>query len=135
MAPQKSYQTTAQIHFCKGKNVRYLLILTIVFSLTQVASAERWRGLIASVIALEAAKKIDLKPIDLKPIDLKPIDLKPIDIKPIDLKPITLRPIVPIPDLEPQPVEQEVCINCFIKNQTKPTQTKPRRLRLLRRKR
>lgn len=42
--------------------LKLLLILTVFLSLTQgaltqVASAERWRGLIASVIALESAKE------------------------------------------------------------------------------
>ena len=47
----------AQVLSSKEKKMRYLLILTVVFSLVQVASAERWRGLIASVAALESVKK------------------------------------------------------------------------------
>lgn len=35
---------------------KLLLILTIILLLTQYANAERWRGLIASVAALEALK-------------------------------------------------------------------------------
>lgn len=36
--------------------MRSLLILSVFLLLTQVASAERWKGLIASVAALEAAR-------------------------------------------------------------------------------
>ena len=41
--------------------LRFLLILTVTFSLTQSVSAERWRGLIASVAALEAAREPSAK--------------------------------------------------------------------------
>lgn len=46
--------------------MRLLLILTIFFSLTQLASAERWRGLIASVAAFESAK--EQKSVKLAPV-------------------------------------------------------------------
>ena len=43
--------------------MKFLLVLTITLSLTQVASAGRWRGLIASVAALESAKTEAEKPL------------------------------------------------------------------------
>lgn len=55
--------------------MRLLLILAIFFSLTQLASAERWRGLIASVAALESAK--EQVPKNLKPTS-KPKKFAPI---------------------------------------------------------
>lgn len=37
--------------------LKFVLILTVFFSLIQTASAERWLGLIASIAALEASRE------------------------------------------------------------------------------
>ncbi|KKM86223.1 hypothetical protein LCGC14_1281130 [marine sediment metagenome] len=63
--------------------MKRLLVLTIFLSLTQVASAERWQGLIASVAALEAARKPIMVPLSFtEPPLLLPItELLPIPLK------------------------------------------------------
>ena len=68
--------------------MRLLLILIIFLSLTQLASAERWRGLVASVVALESAKievpKTEEPKIEEPKIEDKGPSLEETDIKILD---------------------------------------------------
>ncbi len=60
---------------------KILLILTVFLSLTQLANAERWLGLIASVAALESAKVtpqfepvVEPKPVvEPEPVEPEPV--------------------------------------------------------------
>ncbi|MEA1999535.1 MAG: hypothetical protein U9N61_09500 [Euryarchaeota archaeon] len=79
--------------------MRLLLILTIFFSLTQLASAERWRGLIASVAALESAK-IEAREVT---IETPKVETEPVTKAPV---PVTK---APVPDPEPITDKVKVC--------------------------